>query len=413
MTSVDAMIERGRERLVASLRELVRIPTVNPPGRHYGRIVEHLVARCESLGLTTRTIPVPPSAARRVVPHADEYPRTNVLARWHVGARRTVHFNAHYDVVPTSGGWRVDPFGGDVKGRWLYGRGSDDMKDSIAALLFALEVLRESGIAPAFNVECSFTADEETGGQLGAGWLDAKRFLRADAVVSCEGGSGLTVGYGHNGVLWLRVAVHGRAAHASNPNAGLNAFEKMTELVTALQALKQRFDAPERVFRTVSGIERKPTLNIGGVFFGTEGDKENTVPASATFTIDRRIPPNETLADAESELRQAMEDAQKTIPDLRFDVTRTLGIEPCRTDPAHPFAQEFARVVRSVRRRPVRFGLTSGFTDLHYLVGAAHRPGVGYGPSGEGGHGANERSRLDDLVAVTRIYARFIACGAF
>lgn len=413
MTSVDAAIERGEERLAETLRQLVRIPTVNPPGRNYGQMVEHLASRCESLGLTTETALVPTNAAKRFVPNADDFPRANLLARWNVGARRTAHFNAHFDVVPVSTGWRFEPFGGDIKGNWLYGRGADDMKDAIAALLFAIEALRECGVAPAFNVECSFTADEETGGQLGAGWLDAKGLIRADAVVSCEGGAGLTVGYGHNGALWLRVTVHGRAAHAANPSAGLNAFEKMSELVAALQPLKARLAAPERAFRTAGGSERRPTLNIGGVFYGTDGDKENTVPASATFTIDRRIPPNETLADAEAELRQAIDDAQKSIPDLRLDVTRSLGIEPCLTDPEHAFAREFARAVRSVRRRPVRFATTSGFTDLHYLVGAANRPGVGYGPAGEKAHGANERSRLRDVAAVARVYARFIATAAF
>lgn len=126
----------------------------------------------------------------------------------------------------------------------------------------------------------------------------------------------------------------------------------MAALTRTLQTLKERFESPERLFRTV-----------GGVFFGTEGDKENTVPDRATFTIDRRIPPNETLAQAEAELRQALEDAQKTVRDLRFEVARTLSIEPCLTDPSHSFVQEFARVVRSVRRRPVRFGITSGFTE--------------------------------------------------
>lgn len=413
MKALDAYIESGRERLVALLQEMVRLPTVNPPGRHYAEMIAFLRERCDRLGLKTQIIPVPTHAAKRVIPHAVEYPRSNLLARWDVGAPRTVHFNAHYDVVPVSEGWRVDPFGGVVRGRWLYGRGADDMKDSIAALLFAVEALRETGTEPAFNLESSFTADEEIGGQLGAGWIAAKGLLRADAVVSCEGGSRLTVGYGHQGVLWLRVVVHGKAAHASNPEAGVNAFEKMAALTMALQTLKERFESPERLFRTVGGVEKKPTLNIGGVFFGTEGDKENTVPARATFTLDRRIPPNETLAHAEAELRHALEDAQKTIPHLRFEVARTLGIEPCLTDPSHPFAQEFARVVRSVRRRPVRFGITSGFTDLHYLVENGKRPGVGYGPSGKGGHGANERSRLDDLVAVARIYARFLVSGTF
>ena len=409
MKKIYTCIERSRETLCASLQELVRIPTVNPPGTNYAEIVELLAERCRTLGMRTQIVPVPQDEAQAVVPHAGDYPRLNLIARWDVGAEKTVHFNAHYDVVPVSGNWKTDAFHPRVDGDWLYGRGSDDMKDSIAALLFAIAALQENGVRPAFNVECSFTCDEEIGGDLGAGYIVRKGLVQADYVVNCEGGSKLDVGCGHNGVLWLDVTVHGRAAHASRPDQGLNAFEKMAELVTALQPLKRRFSATRRVFKTPAGTERHPTINLGGVFAGTAGDKVNTVPAQATFSIDRRIPPNECLRDAEQELGGAIQEACQAIADLKVDVNATLRIEPCMVDPAHPFVQAFTSAVRAVRRQPVKFNTTSGFTDLHFFVGEGKLPGVGYGPNGEGAHGANERVHIPDLIQTAKVYATFMA----
>src|SRR5690606_27693873 len=150
------------------------------------------------------------------------------------GARRTLHFNAHYDVVPVSGGWRHgDPFSGALDGGWIYGRGTADMKGSIAALLLALRALSACGVEPRTNIEVSFTADEETDSALGAGWLVQHGPIEPDYAVVMEGGEQDAICCGHNGVVWLEVTVHGRAAHGSRPEQGVNALEKMAALVLA------------------------------------------------------------------------------------------------------------------------------------------------------------------------------------
>ena len=100
------------------------------------------------------------------------YPRFNVIGFWPVAAEKTIHFNAHYDVVPVSGEWRHgDPFSGKVEGGWIYGRGTADMKGSIVSLLFALKALRAAKTIPLMNVEVSVTADEETDSILGSEWV--------------------------------------------------------------------------------------------------------------------------------------------------------------------------------------------------------------------------------------------------
>ena len=405
MENVYRTIEQGRGRLCNLLKALIAVDTTNPPGRHYAEMADLLKTRCEEVGLKTTCYAVPESEALRVVPNANAYPRLNLIARWDVGAEKTIHFNAHYDVVPASGNWRYPPFAPEIEDEWLYGRGADDMKDSIAALLFAIGAIRENNLRPAFNIECSFTCDEEIGGELGAGYVVRNQMIQADYVVNCEGGSLLNIGVGHNGVVWMEVTVYGEAAHASQPEKGVNAFEKMVSLVSALQPLKDRLAPHNRVFETDSGQQRRPTISIGGSFRGTEGDKVNTVPARATFSIDRRVIPSEDPIDVEQEIREVINEVCKADSELRVDVNTILSIAPCIVDTEHPFVQTFGDAVRAVRNQPASFNTTSGFTDLHFFVVDGGLPGVGYGADGENAHGVDERVSIPDLIAVSKIYA--------
>ena len=170
--SPAAYLDRHATDLTGLLRRLVNFPTVNPPGGHYDAITALLTRELRALGLITRRYTVSRALLRRHLP-ADQqnFPRYNVLGQLAVsGAKKTVHFNAHYDVVPVSGQWRHgSPFSGRVEGGWIYGRGTADMKGSHASLLMALRALRATDTAPQMNIEVSFTADEETDSALGTG----------------------------------------------------------------------------------------------------------------------------------------------------------------------------------------------------------------------------------------------------
>lgn len=407
--NVHEYLEKYQSRLVRDLQAMVRVPTVNPPGTDYQKMVDWLAQRCAGLGLEVVVHQVPEEAVRRA---GLSLPRYNVLARWPVSGAPVVHFNAHYDVVPAAGKWRCgDPFAPEVRAGWLYGRGSGDMKGSIAALLMALEALRRTGRQPAFGVECSFTADEETGGELGAGHLVRQGLVKADYAVVCEGAGGNRVGLGHNGVLWLEVEIEGKAAHASSPEQGNNAFEAMAELVWRLQNWKKELQIPARRWRDPNGQERWPTVNVGGVFGGGIGDKVNTVPARATFSIDRRVLPNETMAQVEEELRAALERAAASLRGVKVRVHTRLRIDPCVAQSTGTLPQSFARAVQRVRRRASVFSATRGFTDLHYFVAEGGLPGIGYGVKGEGAHGIDERVGVRELVQTARVYAEFMQRG--
>lgn len=411
-----AYIDAHAEDLIALLQRLVRLPTVNPPGDHYDAITRLLALELREAGLAVRRPRIPAALLRRHLPREQwAFPRWNVLGRLPAASLRapgsalrgspsTLHFNAHYDVVPVSGVWKHgDPFSGQVEAGWIYGRGTADMKGSIASLLLALRAVRATRAVLANNVEVSFTADEETDSALGAGWLVEHGGIRPDFALVLEGGEGARIGCGHNGVVWLDVAVHGRAAHGSTPAKGINAFEHAARLALALQ--DHATQLASRTFTAPDGRVRRPTLNVGGVFSSGEGGKINTVPAFARFSIDRRVLPTETAAAAERELRAFLAATARAIPRCRITVTKVSENHPCFVPPYHALAHALSAHVRRERRcRPV-FGCSSGFNDMHFFAHHLKIPTLGYGPGGEACHAVDERASVRELLASARIYA--------
>lgn len=395
--------------LVTLLRRLVQCETVNPPGRDYGEITALLRRELERAGLRARRLTVPTALQVRTLPKDQwTYPRYNVLGFLPVkGARKTIHFNAHYDVVPVSGSWaHKSAFSGAEEGGWVYGRGTADMKGSIASLLLALRALRAAGTPPRLNVEVSFTADEETDSLLGAGWLVENAPIKPDYAVVMEGGEGSCVCCGHNGVVWLEVVVHGKAAHGSKPEDGINAFEKMAALTLALEDHKRTL--ARRRFKTPDGKIMIPTLNVGGVFAQGSGGKINTIAAEARFSIDRRVLSTESVESAERELRQFLFSAARKIPKCRITVEKVSDNHPCYTPPTDPLFAAMAEAVGRVRRRPAVFNVSSGFNDMHFFSHYLKIPTLGYGPAGQNHHGIDERARVVDLVNTAKIYAELL-----
>ncbi len=400
-------LARHQADLVRFLQELVRLRTVNPPGENYGAITTVLADALRAIGLKVRRVPVPRAAQKKTQPELLDHPRYNVVGFWDTGAKKTVHFNAHFDVVPVSGRWRHgSPFSGRVDGGWMYGRGTSDMKGAIASIVFALKALKATGTRPNFNLEVSFTADEETDSTLGTGWVTGHERLKADYAIVGEGGEGDVVCCGHNGVVWLNVHVHGRAAHGSIPHCGINALEKMSALVLALGGYKQAL--ARKKFRSPDGRVMVPTLNIGGVFAPGDGGKVNTVPAAASFSIDRRVLPVETVAAAERDLRAFLVRAAARIPQCRITIEKISHNHSCYRDPATPFAAALRASVARVRRRPAKFTVSTGFNDMHFFANELRRPTLGYGPGGENYHAVDERAKIRDLVEAATIYTDFL-----
>ena len=166
-------LEGKRDEIVALTQELVRVPTVNPPGDAYGACAELVGERLRRRGFDVaylRAEGTPGDSAR--------HPRVNVVARRESGRPGPcVHFNGHIDVVPAGQGWTVDPWRGEVRDGRVYGRGTCDMKGGLAAAIVAVETLLESGIELPGALEISGTVDEESGGYGGVAYLAGQGLL--------------------------------------------------------------------------------------------------------------------------------------------------------------------------------------------------------------------------------------------
>ncbi len=149
-------IEARRGDLTALTCDLVRFPTVNPPGEAYEPCARFIGHRLAARGFTVDYV-----RAHGTPGDSDAHPRVNVIAR-RDGARPgpCVHFNGHIDVVEAGHGWSVDPFAGVVRDGRVYGRGTADMKGGLAAAIVAVEAILDAGIDFPGALEISGTVDE-------------------------------------------------------------------------------------------------------------------------------------------------------------------------------------------------------------------------------------------------------------
>jgi succinyl-diaminopimelate desuccinylase len=177
-----AQVDQLAEEMFDFLAHLIRIPTVNPPGEQYAECAAFIGERLVGFGYEVTHLTVIESPV-----HGARAPRVNVVGRFaRCGPGRTVHVNAHMDVVPVGEGWTVEPFAGVIREGRIFGRGAADTKAGFAAALYAVEALRRAHIAFDGAIEVSVTADGESGGERGVGHLVDMGIVRAgrtDAVI--------------------------------------------------------------------------------------------------------------------------------------------------------------------------------------------------------------------------------------
>lgn len=407
-TNPSALLRRyltdSRDEMVEQTKTLCGFATENPPGRENEPCVDFLAGLAQSMGLKTKKIRVPKAyQEQHMPPYMVNYPRFNLICYWNTGAKKTLHYNSHYDVVPVTGNWKTDPFRPVVKGGKLYGRGTSDMKGCLVASLFAIKALRECGLTPPWNIELSFTADEEIGGECGVGYIVKEGIVKPDAAVVCEGGVDEQIMYGHRGVIWADVEVQGVSAHGSRPHLGVNAFEKGVELVRRFQEYHQSVSTRTTEYTVNHPYAKNPTITLGGVSGG--GTKVNTIPDLFHFTLDRRLIPEENANQVIGELKQVIKDAMKADKTLKAKLRVMKGFNAGITDPNAAICRIAKQAVESVYKKKAETLIFGAFTDLHFFTNQGHCPTVGYGVAGEGIHGCKEYAVIKSLVDTARVYA--------
>ncbi|MBB4304550.1 succinyl-diaminopimelate desuccinylase [Rhodobium orientis] len=404
-------IDAARDALVALTRDLVRVPTVNPPGDAYGPCAELIGERLRRRGFEISYV-----RAEGTPGDSDRYPRINVVARYETGRPGPcLHFNGHIDVVDVGAGWTVDPFAGEeIDGR-VYGRGTADMKGGLAAAIIAVEQMLESGVPLCGAIEISGTVDEESGGYGGVGYLAERGWFsppRVDHVIIPEPLNVDRVCIGHRGVWWAEVETHGRTAHGSMPFLGNCAVRHMGAVLERIENdLLPRLAARSTVMPVVPEGARSSTLNINAIHGGQgldfSGLPSPMVPDRCRMVLDRRYLIEEDPAEVEAEIRTLLDGLRETRPGFSYDLREVLAFAPTMTEPDAPVASAVARGIETVLGRPATAVVSPGTYDQKHIVRAGKlKDCIAYGPGIlDLAHQPDEYVVIDDMVASAKVMA--------
>ena len=352
------------EAMIRLTSELVAIATENPPGSRvlYQRCRKLLTTHLRSLGFHIET-------------HGD-----CVLAFVGNGCD-TLYFHGHYDVVPAQHREQFTPV---RRGANLFGRGSSDMKSGLAAMIYAAKALVDCRVPLSCRIGLVFVPDEETAGPRGSRSLVAAALLGGDAIgmLTAEPTGGV-IWNANQGAISLRVTVPGKTAHVSLQHQGINAFDRAFDVVARLRALKGRVE------RRAGSI-----LMLGGRAEG--GANFNAVPGAFSFTIDRRITPNEDLQTEKKRLITLL-------TDCRVEVLQEGNAS--QTPGNGRLARALAASVKEVTGKAAKFAACGGLLETRFYAEQGI-PAFAYGPGLLAvSHGPNEFVPVANIWKCATVYA--------
>lgn len=367
--------------VAALAAQLVSIESINP-GVVAGGSGELEIARfvaqwCERAGLETTLTELRPGRANVVA-----------VARGKRGGRSLL-LNAHLDTVGVAG--MTDPFIPRLEGGRLYGRGAQDMKGSLAACMLATAEAARRGLGG--DVILTAVADEELA-SIGTEAIAAS--TRADAAIVAEP-TDMCLAIAHRGFVHLEVEVHGRAAHGSRPDLGIDAIAKAGRVLVGIEDLD----------RGLRATPAHPHLGTGSVHASLiEGGQEfSSYPARCLIQAERRTIPGESHELAESELRAIVARAGEGDPDFSADVRAPISREPFEI-------ADDAEIVEVLRRHATSvLGTTPDTVGVPFwadsaLLADAGIPTVVFGPLGAGLHSEVEWVDVASLEDCLEIYLR-------
>jgi succinyl-diaminopimelate desuccinylase len=401
-------VDRAADEIVQFTADLVRIPTVNPPGDEY-EACAHFLGDV----LKRRAFEVEYITAEGRPEHTARYPRVNVIGSRRGGPGPVVHLNGHIDVVPAGDGWTVDPFGGLVRDGKIYGRGVCDMKAGIAAALFAAEAIARAGVALPGTIEISGTVDEESGGFAGVAHLAERGRIakgRTDYVIIPEPLNVDRICIGHRGVYWFEVTARGRIGHGSMPFLGVSAIDGMGRLLQSVRdelmpaLASRRTDVP-----VVPPGARHATINVNGIDGGQaiDGIQTPCVADLCRAVFDRRFLIEEGFDATRREIAELVERVAAGAGGVRFDVRDLMIVHPTRTPDDSPVIGALEHSIQRVLGRRAELIASPGTYDHKHVARIAGIPHcVAYGPGElELAHQPDEYCRIDDIVNATKVLA--------
>jgi len=411
---LQARIASKRDDLIALTQELIRIPTLNPPGLHYRDICEMLQSRLSKSGFDTQLV-----RAKGTPGDSDKYPRWNIVARREGGrAGDCVHFNSHTDVVEVGLGWTVDPFGGALIDGKIYGRGACDMKGGLAASIIAAEAFIEE--FPDFSgaIEISGTADEESGGYGGVAYLAEQGFFSPDRVqhvIIPEPLNKDRICLGHRGGWWAEIETFGEIAHGSMPFLGDCAVRHMGAVLEEMEnTLYPAMASRHTEMPVVPEGARQSTMNINSIHGGqAEPDPDYTglpshcVPDRCRITIDRRYLVEENHEQVLGEITDLLEGIKTRRENFEYELRELNHVAPSMTAKNAPIVETLSHSIQDVLGKTPELVASPGTYDQKHIdrIGKLKNC-VAYGPGIlELAHKPDEYVGVEDMLDSTNVMA--------
>jgi len=438
------LLKEIEEEVTALLSDLIKINTTNPPGNET-QAAKYLAKTLEKEGFQCEVLESAPG-------------RGNVITRLKgAGEKPSLLLLSHLDVVAANPKeWSVDPFSGLVKDGFVWGRGAMDMKSMTAMEVMVMKLLKRNNVKLKGDVILAATADEEKGGEAGAGWLVRNHLekVRADYVINEGGGQAVpvngknvfTIQTAEKGILWFKVKAKGRPGHGSVPGAADNAIMRMNGVVERLgnyradmmltptvkqfltvmaeenkeakealnfllqnpakgdeilDKLAQRDKAMAEELRAMLRMTIAPTIIHGGV-------KENIIPSECEAVFDCRILPGQTTAEALNRVKELLKEIG--LDKLEFEIIQ--ANEPSESPMDTPLYRLMVETIKEFEPNcAVAPILLTGGTDSRFFrsLGAAcygFQPALSDLPYSEilkMVHGIDERISIKNLVFGTSV----------
>ncbi len=392
LAPIRQAVEDGLPAAVELLRELVRVPSTLGEEEPAQALVE---ARLEELGFVVRSVePDPETLAARpdsglpLVPYEG---RRSLVGTLEGGSGRSLLLNGHVDVVSAEplAHWTRNPWGADVEGDRLYGRGSGDMKGGVVAMLLAVEAARALGDLRGPIVYQS-VIEEECGGNGALAACLAGPPAEGVVIAEPTGGALELVA---PGVIWARLTFQAPAGHAQSADEWANPIEAAGVAIAALRGLEQELNAsPEVEFQ---GVGSPYLVNIGALH---AGDWPSTSPGLAELDVRLGFPIRMKPAQAQARLATAVREA---VPDAKIEF-RGFRARGYAFEPDTPLASLLAACHEEAvgARPPVQAGRAT--TDLRWF-----HPGQAacYGPASSGSHAVDEWVSISSIADVATVLA--------
>ena len=374
------------EEITNLAQELIKIPSDETAGEK--EVCEYLESYLKSLGMKVRL--------QEVLPN-----RPNIIAEV-IGddVGRSIMFNGHVDTVPIGDikKWSMDPYSAIIKDNKLFGRGSTDMKGSIASMIIAMKFIMNN--VKKFNGKIIFTgvmAEETTG--LGTQKI-VEENIKADMALVGEP-SDEKIYRAHKGTMWFNLSTYGKLEHSSESNSkSNNAIINMMKLIMEINKISKELETIE------NNLVGHPSINVGLIDGGT---KQNMIADSCRISIDRRTLPEEKTDEILDKLRIRLDRLRSLDDRLTFDLEIDTIREAVEVVESEQIVQEVKNALNKVINKNPTISGMKATTDMSILVNQGNIPSVIYGPGFiKQAHTVDEFIEVKRLVESSQVYTEIL-----